>query len=434
MQPVSQAMPAVRIVVAEPPLPPPDEGPDTVAALQRLGPEARVDVVGDSATCIALCRAGDVDLVVVDRALGSEGQRILEELRRCGPPVVVVGRDIADEAALDAFRRGAAECVAVRADQVELLPVVALEQIQRWRALCERAAAERRIQEIKQLQRQVLQTEKMASIGQLAAGVAHEINNPIAFVHANLSLMGEYLADLGRAWDHVEALQKAVSRGELAEVRRASSELAATAEEADIRYLLSDLAKAIRESQEGSERIRHIVRDLQDFSRQDSAERVLADVNDCLSSTVGIVRPMMKHVVELETDYDEPMQIACYPMQLKQVFLNLLVNGFQAIEERVGDSGEIGHIRVRTARVEGGVTISVSDDGTGIPPDHLGRIFDPFFTTKEVGSGTGLGLSTSFNIVQRHGGTLTAESAPGEGATFRVFLPALAGVEGGRGG
>jgi PAS domain S-box-containing protein len=281
-----------------------------------------------------------------------------------------------------------------------------------------------------QLRSHVLQTEKMASIGQLAAGVAHEINNPMGFIHANLFQMAEYVGDLRNAWSRVEALQKAAEGGDLENIRSAAADLSAAVEEAEVSYVLSDLAKAIRESQEGSERIRHIVQDLRDFSHQDTGERVLSDVNQCLDSTANIVWPMMKHLVVLEKTYADLPEVPCYPMQLKQVFMNLLVNAFQAIEERVGESGEVGTIALFTERREEGVLVTVRDTGVGIAPEHLDRIFDPFFTTKSVGSGTGLGLSTSFNIVQRHGGTLTVESAPNEGSTFHLFLPQLSATFG----
>ena len=198
--------------------------------------------------------------------------------------------------------------------------------------------------EIKQLQRQVLQTEKMASIGQLAAGVAHEINNPMGFIHANLFQMAEYLADLRRVWTYVDSVQKAVTGGDLDDIRAAAADLDSAAREVDVAFLLSDLAKAIRESQEGSERIRHIVHDLRDFSHSDSEQSVLAYINQCLDSTANIVWPMMRHLVVLEKEYRDLPQVYCYPMQLKQVFMNLLVNAYQAIEEKVGESGESGRI------------------------------------------------------------------------------------------
>jgi PAS domain S-box-containing protein len=279
------------------------------------------------------------------------------------------------------------------------------------------------LSDLRQLQNQVLQNEKMASIGQLAAGVAHEINNPTGFIHANLIQMAEYVSDLRGVWEQVVWLQKCVERGDLPEARRASADLAGLSEEMDVDYLLSDLGKAIRESQEGSERIRQIVQDLRDFSHPDSGERSLGDVNKCLDSTANIVWPMMKHLVVLEKQYQDLPALSCYSTQLSQVFMNLLVNAYHAIEQKVGGSGETGRIVLRTERRGSGVVVRVEDDGVGIPPENLDRIFDPFFTTKRVGSGTGLGLSTSFTIVQRHGGSIHVESTPGRGSAFEVRLP-----------
>jgi PAS domain S-box-containing protein len=284
--------------------------------------------------------------------------------------------------------------------------------------------------EIKQLQRQVLQTEKMASIGQLAAGVAHEINNPMGFIHANLFQMDEYLGDLWRLWRAAAELQQVIAEGNLDEIRKASERLTVLSRELDAFALLEDFGKAIRESQEGSERIRHIVQDLRAFSHEDRNERVLSDINSCLDSTANIAAATMKHSVKLSRQYGELPPVLCNPMQLKQVFLNLLVNAYQAILERVERESDRGEIVLSTEPVGDGVRISIRDTGVGIPPEHQQRIFDPFFTTKEVGVGTGLGLSTSFNIVQRHGGTMHVESAPGRGATFEVWLPADLGATG----
>ena len=505
--------------------------------LAGLGPEAEIEVVSDGAAATARGLAPDVDLVVTDIGVGCDASRLLDDLRRDGPPVVIAGAELGTEDALDWFRRGAADCVSLSGRGTEALSVVVLEQVRRWRAVRERGAAERRIRdlerfnedvirnmnsavlvvdpegvisvcngaaaqilgrveddlvgrradewfrdpggedilartltsgerfrgaeslitrpdltvvpigiscapisaadgsvrgavatfqdlsEIRLLQRQVLQTEKMASIGQLAAGVAHEINNPTGFIHANLYQMSEYVGDLRRAWTLVEQLQKCVAHGEAQEVRRTSEELASLAEEVDVDFLLSDLGKAIRESQEGAERIRHIVHDLRDFSHPDTGERVLADVNQCLDSTATIVWPMMKHLVVLEKEYCDLPAVPCFPTQIKQVFTNLMVNAYQAIEEKLGDAGEIGRIQLATRRSGDSVVISVSDTGVGIAPDSIDRIFDPFFTTKKVGEGTGLGLSTSFNILQRHGGRIEVDSTPGSGTTFRVVLP-----------
>ncbi len=275
----------------------------------------------------------------------------------------------------------------------------------------------------------VLQTEKMASIGQLAAGVAHEINNPMGFIHANLFQMTEYIADLRQIWSRTEVLLKMIDSDDAEAVKVAAADLSEAATDLDVGFLLQDLAKAIRESQEGSERIRHIVQDLREFSHQDTGERELADLNQCLDSTATIVWPMMKHVVVLSKRYGELPPVPCYPMQLKQVFMNLLVNAYQAIEDAVtarSHPSGIGTVALTTAPHDGGVLIEISDTGIGIAPDHLDRIFDPFFTTKKVGAGTGLGLSTSFNIVRRHGGTMRVESELGRGTTFRIHLPLLA--------
>ena len=278
---------------------------------------------------------------------------------------------------------------------------------------------------IKQLERQVLQAEKLASVGQLAAGVAHEINNPMGFIHANLAQMAEYVADLTRLFAEVDGLRKAVSAGDLDAATLAAERLDRLDVEVDSAYVLSDLAKAVRESQEGSERIRHIVQDLRAFSHE-GQQAVPADLNQCIDSTANIAWTMMKHSVELQKDYGELPLVTCYPRQLQQVFMNLLVNAAQAIEAMPRDdsrSGPRGRIRLHT-RVEGDdVVVSVSDTGPGIPPEHLDRLFEPFFTTKEVGEGTGLGLSTSYDIVQRHGGSLVARSSPGRGAVFEIRLP-----------
>lgn len=280
------------------------------------------------------------------------------------------------------------------------------------------------LSEIGQLREQVLQSEKMASIGQLAAGVAHEINNPTGFIHANLYQMTEYIVDLQSLWSRVRDLSKAVEAGDWQAASAASRALTAMSEEVDVEFLLSDLGKAVRESQEGSERIRHIVQDLRDFARQDTGERTAADLNQCVDSTASIAWTMMKHSVVLSKEYGEIPDLSCFPMQLKQVVMNLLVNAYQAIEQKYGDdSGQVGHIVVRTRAIDDGVALEIEDDGIGIREEHRSRIFDPFFTTKQVGAGTGLGLSTSYNIVRRHGGTMTVDSQAGEGATFCVWLP-----------
>ena len=523
---------------------------DTLDALAQLGGEVEIELVRDADSAVAA--SVRADLVLVDRAASDVSTPMLEALGKSGPPIVNVTAEAGEGSALEAFRSGAADCVRVGPDYADVLPVVVLEQVRRWRKQRAKGVAERQIRdlqhyneniiqnlnsallvvdaegrivtanttaeeilaaesgglvgrcvwdwladekpeqsvigrtlgeglrfkgqetklrlddgsllpigiscsplvvepggegelegraavaifqdlsEVKRLQRQVLQTEKMASIGQLAAGVAHEINNPMGFIHANLFQMTEYLGDLRQAWERVDDLQKAIlnATGEaegLDAVRAASESLAAVTQDLGLDFVQADFAKAVRESQDGAERIRHIVKDLRDFSHQGSDECSEADVNLCLDSTASIAWTMMKHSVVLDKEYCDLPPIRCYPSQLKQVFMNLLVNAYQAIEEKLGDRG-MGRIELRSQREGDGVAISIRDTGTGIPARDQARIFDPFFTTKDVGAGTGLGLATSYNIVRRHGGRIDVTSEPGEGATFKVWLP-LSGPE-----
>ncbi|MCR9096834.1 MAG: ATP-binding protein [bacterium] len=281
------------------------------------------------------------------------------------------------------------------------------------------------LSEIKELELHVRQTEKMASIGQLAAGVAHEVNNPMGFIHANLHQMSEYLTDLEKYFEATDRLQRAAVEGDLEVVRAAAEDVQTVAREIDLEFVRSDFEKALMESGEGAERIRHIVKDLRDFSRPDLPARSEADVNQAIDSTANIVYTMMKHDVVLEKDYRELPKIEAYPMQLKQVFMNLLVNAHQAIEARAdrGQGDQKGIIRIETEEVGAEICIRIADTGVGIPEDARARIFEPFFTTKPVGTGTGLGLSTSFNIIERHGGRITVESEEGAGTVFEVWLP-----------
>lgn len=265
---------------------------------------------------------------------------------------------------------------------------------------------------LEEAQNQLLQSEKMASIGQLAAGVAHEINNPIGFVSSNLGSLRRY----------VEALLKLVSaygrhRDEIAQ----GAELAALEQAADLAYIADDLPELLQESEEGLIRVKKIVQDLKDFSRVDSADWQDADINAGIESTLNVVMNEVKYRADVERQYGQLPPVRCLAGQLNQVFMNLIVNAAHAIE------GKRGLVELRSGCEDRdgkpGVWIEVADNGKGMPPEVQRRIFEPFFTTKPVGQGTGLGLSLSFSIVQKHGGAIEVSSTPGQGTCFKVWVP-----------
>ncbi|WP_049764395.1 PAS domain S-box protein [Geotalea daltonii] len=268
----------------------------------------------------------------------------------------------------------------------------------------------RTYEDLKTTHKQLLQNEKMASLGQLAAGVAHEINNPIGFISSNLGTMGKYLE---RLQGIIAAQSAAINDTAPAEVRTEIAELSARCK---LDYILNDARSLLSESTEGAERVKHIVQNLKSFSRIDNAESKYMDLHECLESTIMVAWNELKYKVTLVRDYGELPQVKCFPQQLNQVFLNLLINAAHAIKER-------GEIRIATWCEDKTACIAISDTGCGIPPEVIGKIFDPFFTTKEVGKGTGLGLSISFDIINKHKGTIDVTSEPGQGTTFTIRIP-----------
>lgn len=267
-------------------------------------------------------------------------------------------------------------------------------------------------QKLAQMQLQLLQSEKMASIGQLASGVAHEINNPIGFVKSNLSTLATYVDNLlhiVQAYEQAESELGASAAAAFAAVRRRKVEL-------DYDYLANDLAQLIEESRDGVLRVSKIVLDLKNFSRSGDGTKEWADLHAGIESTINVVWNQLKYKVEVVRAYGELPLVHCVASQINQVVMNLLTNAEQAITGR-------GHITIRTGHEGDQVWFEVQDDGAGITPAIQARIFEPFYTSKPVGQGTGLGLSIAFGIVQRHQGHITVQSTPGQGSTFRVTLP-----------
>jgi signal transduction histidine kinase len=265
--------------------------------------------------------------------------------------------------------------------------------------------------ELRHAQSQLLQAEKMASIGQLAAGVAHEINSPIGYLHSNLRTLEQYVQDLMSVVTAYERAEPTIANPALV------ADIAHCKRETDFAFLLADIPNLLAESREGAQRVRKIVRDLKDFAHSDDNDDwQWADLRHCLDSTLSIAANELRYKTEVQRDFGEIPEIQCLPGQLNQVFLNLLINAAQAIETQ-------GVIRVRTWQEGEQVCVEIADTGAGIAPQTLDRIFEPFFTTKPVGKGTGLGLSISWGIVQKHRGHIKVDSEVGKGTRFLITLP-----------
>jgi len=269
---------------------------------------------------------------------------------------------------------------------------------------------------IQEVQRQLVQSEKLSSIGQLAAGVAHEINNPIGYINSNLSSLKNYVEDLlALVAFYEEAETDCANAEQLGRIQGFKKEI-------DLEFLKTDVLDLLGESHEGASRVKKIVQDLKDFSHAGGADDwQWANLHECLDSTLNIVSNEIKYKANVVKAYGDIPRAWCLPHQLNQVFMNLLVNAAHAIETE-------GSIAIRTGMDDNSLWVEVSDTGKGIAPEHATKIFDPFFTTKPVGKGTGLGLSVSYNIVKKHNGEIQVNSRVGEGTTFRVVLPQTAGT------
>lgn len=280
---------------------------------------------------------------------------------------------------------------------------------------------EESLRRLKETQAYMIQSEKMASVGQLAAGVAHEINNPTGFVSSNLNTLAEYQEDISKILTEYDELalqlKNVISNvgdlstlsGQLERMRKMEADL-------DIDFIINDIPKLIAESIEGTGRIQKIVAALKDFAHPGEEESEYTDINSCIESTLNVIWNEIKYKADVTKEYGKLPMVRCHPQQINQVFMNLLVNAAHAMESR-------GEIKIITSADNGDVVISISDTGTGIPEKYLSRIFDPFFTTKKVGVGTGLGLHIAYDIINSHGGAIQVESVEGKGTTFTLRVP-----------
>jgi two-component system, NtrC family, sensor kinase len=270
--------------------------------------------------------------------------------------------------------------------------------------------------ELKAAQSQILQQDKMASVGQLAAGVAHEINNPMGFIISNINTLKKYVSKI---WEFVSAQTAVLDNKPLSDGTTPSpAGLDEIKNSLRIDYIKEDIENLIAESLDGADRVKKIVQALKSFSRIDETEYKPADINSGIESTINIVWNELKYKVNLTRDYGDIPQTICNPGQLNQVFMNILVNAVNAIESH-------GDILVKTWSEDGWIMVLISDTGSGIPQDMLKRIFEPFFTTKEVGKGTGLGLSIAYDIIKKHNGDIKVESTVGRGSSFTISIPVV---------
>ena len=277
------------------------------------------------------------------------------------------------------------------------------------------------VTDLRNIQMQLLQSEKMSSIGQLAAGVAHEINNPTGYVGSNLETLEEYFVSINSILGKYESLLYSVREGLQGRMSPESLSDQADAidsakQEIELSYILNDVPNLIKESRQGTNRIKNIVIDLKNFAHPGKVEFEHADITKNIESTLNVVWNELKYKATIHKDYAELPPVRCIPQQLNQVFMNILVNASHAIKDK-------GEITIKTRQQNGHVEITIHDTGCGIPKENITRIFDPFFTTKEIGKGTGLGLNVAYNIVKKHNGTIDVTSKVGEGTTFTILLP-----------
>ena len=383
-----------------------DEAINQMVLTAVLDPDYRVLSAISGLEALEMARGSPrPDLILLDVMMPDmDGLEVLARLRADEAtrdiPVILVTALVDDEHEQTGFEAGAADYIhkpiripIVQARVRAQLDAKSARDMLFKNNLHLRHKVEGGVRALETAQMQLMQAEKMASLGQLAAGIAHEINNPIGFVSSNLGTLKDYHKTM-------VALLDACRAG-----RATEADFAA----ADFDYLKADLADLMRESRDGLERVRKIVADLKDFSRLDQADWQEADLNAGIECTLNVVRNEIKYKAEVVREYDAKLPpVRCLPAQINQVVMNLLVNAAHAIEER-------GIITVRSGHDAGWAWIEVADTGRGMSPEVLKCIFDPFYTTKPVGKGTGLGLSTCYGIVKQSGGFIEVESKPGRG-------------------
>lgn len=379
---------------------------------------------------LALLKDRKFDLVITDVLMpGLSGIELLRKIIESYPDtaVLVVSGVDKPQRALDAVRLGATDYL-IKPCEPEVLQIAVQRALERRELIVNARRYKQDLEErneelvrgkaqLERLQAQIVHSEKMASLGQLSAGIAHELNNPVGFVYGNLDLLEKCVNDLVRLLEFYDDRAGALNTAEVDAIKR----------EIDYERTREDLVSIIEDCRNGTERVRDIVQNLRTFSRLDEAEFKATDIHEGIDSTVRLLsRYFSSGNVALVREYGELPIVEAFSAQLNQVWTNLLVNAAQAV------GPHSGAVSIKTIADHESVSIAISDTGSGISKEHLGKIFDPFFTTKPVGEGTGLGLSITFGIIERHKGTISVDSVPGKGTTFTVKLPLASPVNAGR--
>lgn len=377
--------------------------------------------------CLEILEKESIDLVLLDLNMPEKsGYDVLVELkeqnRSRNPAIIVVSAESDPISISRTFQLGAADYVTTPFNRDELLARVRThlalhnrEQYLEERVTERTAELVESNRLLKDTHSQLLQAEKMASLGQLAAGVAHEINNPVGYISSNIGMLKDYCDDIMSLLELYEKAESAIGNTDLREqIEMCKSKI-------NLDFLREDMAHLLGESTQGVKRVTRIVADLKGFSHPEQQEWQEADLQEIVDSALNIVHGELKYKARIVKEYHNPPKVECIAPQINQVLLNLLVNAGQAIEEN-------GTITITTGiddKHPAGerAYVSIHDTGSGMTQDIQKKIFDPFFTSKPVGQGTGLGLSVSYGIMQNHRGEIRVDSSPGEGSCFTISLP-----------
>ncbi|GLS25632.1 response regulator [Marinibactrum halimedae] len=408
-----------------------DDNPVNLQLISKILENEKMEInqAINGAQCLSMMSTQEFDLVLLDLNMPEiDGLEVLRRVKEWTqvtlPTFVVVSADNSPESISQAFKLGAADYITTPFKKEEMLARINTQLHLRSRERHLESLVQRRTVELVEANKrvqdtyhQLVQAEKMASLGQLAAGVAHEINNPVGYISSNLDTLNAYLDDI---LDMVQFYE-----GAMVHIKHEPTKTLIKNKRAqlDIEFIEEDIKHIISESQTGVERVIQIVSDLKNFSHPEQKAWQTADINQCIDSALNIVHNQLKYKANIHKHYENHLpQVECIIPQISQVLVNLFVNAGQAMKQ----FGDI-HITSRCVN-ENNIEIVIEDNGCGIESALLTNIFNPFFTTKPVGEGTGLGLSVSYGIIQNHGGDIDVHSKVGEGSRFTIRLPIKQGM------